>query len=322
MVIKNKCSNSPTITNHPNSVTTRSITRRTGILNKSNTPNTKTPIKVFKKPNVTDMGVQADIGVERISAGSQTDLCSTKIRIVNELLSNEWISDDMLNIYSDLLNNKFSKSADKPFLIINPIIVQAIKCINDFNFLLDPLQLDYIDLFFLPVNDSKQQSMSDNGTHWSLLIFDRCSHSFYHIDSIKNSQNVLAAQEIADKLSSYFEKGGNGSHIIQIQAPQQSNSYDCGVFVVYFMELILSQILSNRSCPFNPNSIEGLVISETSLIQKRSNLAYIINNGNNISNDTLQAIMVQDREKSTMIDYKQGNLVKEKKHKSTGKRLV
>lgn len=43
------------------------------------------------------MEVQADSCVGKINSGTQTQLCYTKMNIINELLSKQWLTDDTLN---------------------------------------------------------------------------------------------------------------------------------------------------------------------------------------------------------------------------------
>lgn len=302
-----KSNNSPGIPKSSNIITTRSIATRTKtVINKNrlNTSSPKSPINTPKKAllevKTLDTGMQTEDYVKRITCGTQTEHSSTDLKIIKELLSKEWISDDTLNSYLEILNNHLCKKSDRSFLIINPIIVQAVKCLNDCNFLLDPLKIKQYEIIVMPVNDSKQRSVADGGTHWSLLIMDRNSQSFYHIDSLNNSQNIADAQQIADKLSDYFGNRSGKANITTIQGPQQRNNYDCGVYVVCNTEVLLSQMLNNKSAPFNPHLVCSYTITEADLINKRSVLAYIINNKHNISTEALISLMVSQKVGSTI----------------------
>jgi Ulp1 family protease len=74
-------------------------------------------------------------------------------------------------------------------------------------------------------------------THWSLLYIDRTSGlEFKHFDS-KGHFNVLSARALAGILSRYF--GRSNQPVTLLDCPSQMNSYDCGVYVMAYIDLFL-----------------------------------------------------------------------------------
>ncbi|CAN0921165.1 Probable ubiquitin-like-specific protease 2A [Linum grandiflorum] len=132
---------------------------------------------------------------------------------------------------------------------------------------LDLFQKDYL---FIPVNYS---------FHWSLIVichpgevavpkgtYDRREKTakipcILHMDSIQGShkglknlfQSYLAEewkvrhQDMVDDVSSKFAD----LRYIQLELPQQSNSFDCGLFLLHYLELFLEEAPAN----FNPSNL-------------------------------------------------------------------
>lgn len=111
--------------------------------------NENTPIsnKKFSKP----MEAQTDRTYERNNI------------ISNELLGNNWISDITLQPYCQMLNDRFFNSTSS--ILINPLIVHAVKISKDYNFLLDPFNLEKSNFILMPVNDSEEVNDLVSGSH-------------------------------------------------------------------------------------------------------------------------------------------------------------
>jgi sentrin-specific protease 8 len=115
---------------------------------------------------------------------------------------------------------------------------------------------------FIAVNDSMSTTSSSSnnndwqvpgsGNHWSLLVAEvvvseeRCEKDtkdvsstrnnlrFWHFDSIRNSGNIQAAEDIAAKicLHVYPKASLMTKSVHRAETPQQQNGYDCGVHVL------------------------------------------------------------------------------------------
>ena len=158
---------------------------------------------------------------------------------------------------------------------------------------------DDYGLIFIAVNDKMSSNnngtvmwdVSNNGTHWSLLMIEvittknarnhtkkKKNHflQFWHIDSIRNSGNIRAAQDIATKIrlhvypeASIITKRNNSNDnnitinnntssslslslsttmvvVHQVESPQQQNFYDCGVHVLGAAKILSMFIIEKR----------------------------------------------------------------------------
>ena len=127
-----------------------------------------------------------------------------------------------------------------------------------------------------PISLDSDWQVSGGGNHWSLLMIEvRKSGNeistrnlrFWHFDSIRNSGNLQAAQDIAAKISLHVYPGApilsatkspksdsnktSGGMIHQAQTPQQENGYDCGVHVLGAAKILSKHV----SMAVNDNDI-------------------------------------------------------------------
>lgn len=134
------------------------------------------------------------------------EINSTVNGIVN-LLGPNWIDDDTIWKYYELLNNNVLQN--KGMICINPIMCQAVKMLNDYDFVLDGRNIANADYLFLPVNDSRDMEEINTGdmqkvkhkglgTHWSLLVYEKINKKFYYYDTLKE-YNLESAKLLAKK---------------------------------------------------------------------------------------------------------------------------
>lgn len=94
---------------------------------------------------------------------------------------------------------------------------------------------------FLPVNDNRDVSQAEGGSHWSLLLVSVIDGVAFHYDSLSPS-NDQEARATSQKLEILLGKKLRFIHMDD--APQQENGSDCGVFVCLLMKhLLLKRLL-------------------------------------------------------------------------------
>mmetsp|Transcript_66282 Transcript_66282/g.115669 ORF Transcript_66282/g.115669 Transcript_66282/m.115669 type:complete len:599 (+) Transcript_66282:54-1850(+) len=123
---------------------------------------------------------------------------------------------------------------------------------------LDGLKLQDRDLILCPINDNKDASLADGGSHWSLLVGWRRSQNnllddnpnassefdFIHYDSLTSwakSGSLQQAKALAMKLA------GESARVSAGSCAKQTNCFDCGVYVLVFSEMIISSYLRMRA---------------------------------------------------------------------------
>ena len=125
-----------------------------------------------------------------------------------ELLNGpHWLNDTIISFYFEYLE-KVKFSSEKNILFVSPEVTQCIKMVQstEIGIFLEPLNIQMKKFVFFALNDNDSPEMA-GGSHWSLLVFSRNEHCFYHFDSSSGS-NHNVAWDLGSHLMSYLGKGG------------------------------------------------------------------------------------------------------------------
>lgn len=99
---------------------------------------------------------------------------------------------------------------------------------------------------FLPINDCRNVTEAEGGTHWSLLLISIVDGIAFHYDSLPPG-NVWEANTATRKFSMLFNRP---IQFVSLRdSPIQENGSDCGVFVCLNMRHLLLKrlLLANAS---------------------------------------------------------------------------
>lgn len=166
-----------------------------------------------------------------------------------------FLSDEIIGFYFTYLTS-ITDSDD--VLFIDPSVSDFLANVDDVDVVkasVEPLEFGTKNLIFFPVNDSE---------HWSLLVYDRKLNMFLHHDS-KEGSNDMQAKKLFETLKDCVVRSANGKENIkpkkknnnkrsskpsvtssklsapsvstppsfeECTTPQQTNGYDCGLFVL------------------------------------------------------------------------------------------
>jgi RNase P subunit RPR2 len=219
---------------------------------------------------------------------TQTENCSSLVTTCAELLSKQWLTDQTMHVYLDMLSNIVLQPNDKT-LIMSPAVVYGIKVLNDYNHLLNRDDLNNSNFLIMPINDANHLNDFE-GSHWSVVFFDKENNKCYHYDSL-NNHNIDHARIVVQKLSGYLIPDKQAPELTTISCAKQINNYDCGVYAIMATELTIQSIKQKQGIP---NNLESMHVDNAKLIQKRACLAYIVNNRATISNQTIQLLMYKN----------------------------
>jgi sentrin-specific protease 8 len=136
----------------------------------------------------------------------------------------EWINDLIIEFWFQNLASSYPS-----LYFMSPSTAYLITQLNDARDL--NIEID-ADLVFIPVNNNI--GTDAGGSHWSLLVHQR-NIAFFYYDSMNNS-NLRFAKIYQRAVECLL---GIGECRFEIRdAPQQSNSYDCGAHVMGTTEYI------------------------------------------------------------------------------------
>lgn len=227
---------------------------------------------------------------------SENKYIKNEVQQLNSLLDivkPSWLTDEPIRQYFDILSRHMLPNNHK-ILILNPVVCHAVKTLEDFHTILDPLNIKGKDIILLPINNS-MGLMEEGGTHWSLLVFCRIREKFFYFDSLGND-NLLSANIIAKKLSCYLLLQTND--IIIMNGPKQDNSYDCGVYVILAVEYIVASL--NKGIFSFDMPVPNFTYIDC--VEKRSFLLYVILNSHTITSEIFfNLISVKSRNSTSQL---------------------
>ncbi|KAG8314372.1 SUMO1 sentrin specific peptidase 8 [Homalodisca vitripennis] len=205
------------------------------------------------------------------------------------ILSNDWILDDSIDMYFEILYLK--KLVNNDVCLVKPAVCQAIKYCKyeDLDFITKPLSLDEKAYIVLPVSDAAPV-MQVAGSHWSLLLYVKSNKTFYYLDSV-NQYNIDSAKLLFDRISKYLSPSESTKFKI-LDCPQQKNNIDCGVYLLLMVDWFIKGLHSGASLV--ENYFDQLEIKEKDVILKRALLAYLMHNHQytKLSRATINALIL------------------------------
>ncbi|CAL4230194.1 unnamed protein product [Meganyctiphanes norvegica] len=86
-----------------------------------------------------------------------------------------------------------------------------------------------MEYIFFPVNDNELVDKSE-GSHWSLLVYSKNDHTWYHLDSQRGLNNKHA-RCLMTKVNAIMD-GETPPKFVVTNCTQQDNGYDCGTFTM------------------------------------------------------------------------------------------
>ncbi|KAL6553990.1 hypothetical protein OROMI_019663 [Orobanche minor] len=178
-----------------------------------------------------------------------------------------FLNDQIIAFYFTYLSSSINTKTD--MLLVTPSISLWIANCEDDKFVEEYFQsckMSSKRLVLFVVNDNDDFVGGDSGNHWSILVYDRTKNLFLHFDSMEGVNN-FHAKKLYDAVKEYMGPGGEVSRpqtsssslkkqrnkkksvpsvtggakatalpglprFMECKTPQQSNGYDCGLYVL------------------------------------------------------------------------------------------
>eukprot|EP01062_Namystynia_karyoxenos_P030332 TRINITY_DN2267_c0_g1_i1.p1 TRINITY_DN2267_c0_g1~~TRINITY_DN2267_c0_g1_i1.p1 ORF type:complete len:231 (+),score=45.28 TRINITY_DN2267_c0_g1_i1:75-767(+) len=176
------------------------------------------------------------------------------------LRSGEWLRDPILAFWGAHLQAQ----AGEGVAVLAPSIVSLLRLLStpaEARELVRPLRLGERECVVCFVNNSEtrsgQSSSGGHGTHWSLLVYDRCRREFTALDSM-GRHNEKATRELATRLSGVLcSPAESASALRWASCPQQSGPCDCGVHCCINAQRVVAQYCKARCSAPLPRAPES-----------------------------------------------------------------
>ena len=105
------------------------------------------------------------------------------------------------------------------------------------------------DWIFYPVQRTSypETEILDGGLHWSLMIFSKKEHAFYHYDSIRGMNNRGAMRMVVNMGDEHdFNDRGQWPAFYEADCSRQDNNWACGSYLMHFMYRLIKTIGEGR----------------------------------------------------------------------------
>ncbi|TEY57121.1 hypothetical protein BOTCAL_0221g00110 [Botryotinia calthae] len=158
-------------------------------------------------------------------------------------LKDDWLTDNTIAFWQEYLENEYLKRYPSSHIVLlRPSMAYMLRMHDN------PVQLrsalpDFrlTTHIFLPINDNRNVSQAEGGSHWTLLLVSVIDGVAFHYDSLSPS-NYEEANTTTYKLGQLLCRQ---LRFLNLQdTPQQQNGSDCGVYVCIIMRhLLLKRLL-------------------------------------------------------------------------------
>lgn len=174
------------------------------------------------------------------------------MKTLSRLHESGWLNDIVINVYSSLLNSSVAQMV---------IMSTHFFCCDSYSVSKqeDPRKKHLrgnaanMQMVLIPVHKD---------AHWTLIVADRRTFTFYFLDSynlIKEEERqsyCLSAKHYLEENASSFMGNSTWTLSLLPKCPQQTNSYDCGVYICYYMFA-----LGKALCVGHVDSVEEILDS-------------------------------------------------------------
>ncbi|XP_008547257.1 sentrin-specific protease 8 [Microplitis demolitor] len=156
---------------------------------------------------------------------------------INLLKGPSWLNDAIIGFYFEYLEQTSEVTATKNIKLYGPELTQLLKMTEEYSFLSPD-----VDYMFFPLNDCNNYE-DVGGSHWSLLVYSKNEKICCHFDSSAGGNNSVA-RNFSNKIIKHLV-ADTETEFKNVPCPQQGNSYDCGIYVLCFADIILEHLKSN-----------------------------------------------------------------------------
>ncbi|EQK98225.1 Ulp1 protease family protein [Ophiocordyceps sinensis CO18] len=175
-------------------------------------------------------------------------------------LKNDWLTDNNIAFWEEYLEREtLARYPQANIVLLRPSMTFLLMKEPDSRLVRTALpDFSKVTHAFLPINDNRNVSAPEGGSHWSLLLVSVIDGLAFHYDSLGGS-NYSEARHATRKLA---EMLGRPFRFINLDdSPQQGNGSDCGVYVCLLMRhLLIKRLLCANAHEKISMSMGGKVV--------------------------------------------------------------
>ena len=208
--------------------------------------------KTNENVNGDDTGRNKNGSMHSKPVAKSTDQQINTLRLNKDALSStSWLLDSHIQTAIEDIE-KYGEGSNGSILYFVPSLTHFIKLAtqNDVETQLDQNDATSKSHMIFTVNDGEGGPGSGEGSHWSLLIYERNGNTWYHLDS-GGITNAPHAKRIIDKVNKYLVKQGilknANTDYVACRCTQQRNGHDCGPLAILFAKKINKMIARGES---------------------------------------------------------------------------
>ncbi|KAK6077691.1 Ulp1 protease family protein [Seiridium cupressi] len=153
-------------------------------------------------------------------------------------LRHDWLTDNNIAFWEEFLEREvLTKYPQAHIVLLRPSMTFLLMKDSDTEAVKSAIP-DFrgVTHIFLPINDNRNVSQAEGGSHWSLLLVSIIDGVAFHYDSLEGANNDEALLCLR-RLEPVLRKKLRFHHLSE--CPQQDNGSDCGVFVCIIMRHLL-----------------------------------------------------------------------------------
>jgi sentrin-specific protease 8 len=160
-----------------------------------------------------------------------------------------WLNDACISFYLWTLRNKVGSE----ICLLDPGTVFILLFDDDPEDIQDLVVktgMNIANLIVIPINDNLDVEDPDGGSHWALLLARRAEDGlvFEYVDSMDSQGTENVAKEVSRRVWSAMKLQNKTFKTVQCQ--KQTNSFDCGVYVLAYAEEAVKAEVDKRAPKF------------------------------------------------------------------------
>ncbi|KAF4126972.1 sentrin-specific protease 8 [Geosmithia morbida] len=159
-------------------------------------------------------------------------------------LKNDWLTDNNIAFWEEYLEHEtLPRFPQARIVLLRPSMTFLLMRESDQRLIRSALpDFSKTTHIFLPINDNRNVSMAEGGSHWSLLVVSALDGRAFHYDSMGGA-NTSEAKLATARMQNVLRRRLEFENLRD--TPQQENGSDCGVFVCIIMRhLLVKRLLS------------------------------------------------------------------------------